>query len=247
MTEPRQVDAIFVLADISGYTKFMVANERALHHAQVIISELIRALLKEVKLPLKVAEIEGDAVFLYAIKEGTEESWGKAKKRIGWVLERFSMAFYEKLEKLVAASPCSCGACHNMEHLRIKIVVHSGKAVMEKFGRFLKIAGVDTIIAHRLLKNTVPSDDYMLVTKVAFGDLHFSNPHCFTPHQEKYDDVGVIEALVCLTQGIDLAKKEKTKKPKIGIADIPMYVRAGIDLTLLKIGLKEEEKFNFEN
>ncbi len=243
MTALREVEAVFILADISGYTRFMIANQRALHHAQVIISELIRTLLDEVKMPLKIAEIEGDAVFLYAVKEGNPQAWEKARRTIGWTLENFSEVFYKKLDKLVMASPCGCGACHNMEHLKIKVVAHSGKAIINTIDRFLKISGVDTIIAHRLLKNTVPSDDYILVTKSAFEDLQFSNAHCFTPHQEKYEDVGTIEAFVCLTrEGVVSAPKAK---PSFAISDIPMYVRASVELLLLKLGLMKPAKLDF--
>lgn len=245
MAEPKEVEAIFVLADISGYTRFMISNQKALRHAQVIVSELIRTLIDQVKLPLKVAEIEGDAVFLYAVKGGSEEQWGKAKKTIGWTLENFSHVFYEKLERLVMASPCGCGACHNMEHLKIKVVAHSGKAIINKIDRFLKISGVDTIIAHRLLKNTVPSDDYMLVTNAAFDDLHFSNPHCFTPHQEVYDDVGTIQAMLCLTKPVDIVEEMKSNPPKFSLTDIPMYVRGGIELLFLKLGLTKPAKIDF--
>ena len=61
---------LLALCDISGYTRFMVAHREALAHGQVIITELMQALLREANLPLVVAKLEGDAVFLYAVLSG---------------------------------------------------------------------------------------------------------------------------------------------------------------------------------
>ncbi len=57
-----------VIADISGYTRFMVANQTALAHSQEIIGALLASILDEVQIPLTVGKLEGDAVFLYAVK-----------------------------------------------------------------------------------------------------------------------------------------------------------------------------------
>ena len=62
-------DAVFFIADISGYTKFIFSNEKEISHSQMVIRELITTLLEEVNLPLQLIRIEGDAIFLYAIKD----------------------------------------------------------------------------------------------------------------------------------------------------------------------------------
>src|SRR5712691_3223599 len=50
--EPREERVVLILADISGYTKFMVANQTAAVHGQVTITLLIETLLREVDIPL---------------------------------------------------------------------------------------------------------------------------------------------------------------------------------------------------
>jgi hypothetical protein len=67
MTNRHSADFLFVLCDISGYTRFMTEHREALFHAYVVISELMRAVLGQSKAPLRVMKLEGDAVFLYAV------------------------------------------------------------------------------------------------------------------------------------------------------------------------------------
>jgi hypothetical protein len=245
-TELKEADVLFVLPDISGYTKFMIANEKSLAHAQAIISELIRTIIAESKAPLKVAEIEGDAVFLYAVK--SSDSWETDKRAIGECLEKFSEAFYSKLKDLADTKTCDCGGCSNVQSLRIKTVAHSGKAILNKIDRFLKISGVDTIIAHRLLKNSVPSHDYILVSKAAFNDIAFGKPEAFIPHEEHYDDVGTVEAMLLLL-GEDASEARKALKKPLDKSTWlkpsiwTSYVRIGLDLVLVKLGLKKPAVF----
>src|SRR5437764_121901 len=46
-------NVILLLADISGYTRFMTAHEKALAHSQIVIKELIESILEQVELPLE--------------------------------------------------------------------------------------------------------------------------------------------------------------------------------------------------
>lgn len=58
-----------VLADISGYTRFVKAHGVSLLHAEEIITELLEAVIDGAEFPLKLAKLEGDAVFLYAVTD----------------------------------------------------------------------------------------------------------------------------------------------------------------------------------
>ena len=44
-----------IIADISGYTRYMAANAKTLAHSQTIITELIKTIIRTVELPLEVA------------------------------------------------------------------------------------------------------------------------------------------------------------------------------------------------
>jgi hypothetical protein len=60
--EPSTEPLPLILADINGYTRFMLASQLASVHGQQVLTQLIEAILREVEIPLEVKEIEGDAV-----------------------------------------------------------------------------------------------------------------------------------------------------------------------------------------
>lgn len=53
----------------------------------------------------------------------------------------------------------------------MKVIVHSGRAVFNTVAGLSQISGTDVILAHRLLKNSVPSHEYLLMTEAAYRDL----------------------------------------------------------------------------
>ena len=124
--QERQV--VFVIADISGYTKFIVSNEKALAHSQIIIRELISTLIEEIKLPLSLVRIEGDAIFLYALKDNPEHDWTRVSKNLVLNIMKFFQAFADKLAEFTVHKICMCNACNNVDKLKLKVVMHSGKA-----------------------------------------------------------------------------------------------------------------------
>jgi hypothetical protein len=77
-----------------------------------------------------------------------------------------------------------------MVSLRLKLIGHYGVAVRSQMAGFDELSGVDVILLHRLLKNEVPSSEYILLTDAAFAFLQ--PPGGFTHHTERYDDVGEI-------------------------------------------------------
>jgi hypothetical protein len=52
-----------VIADISGYTRFLTDSE--LDHANGIVADLLNSIVDAMQTPLAVSNIEGDAVFMY--------------------------------------------------------------------------------------------------------------------------------------------------------------------------------------
>jgi hypothetical protein len=192
---------ILIIADISGYTRYMTANAKTLAHSQVVITELVKAIVRAVELPVEVAKLEGDAVFLYCRKQNGSQPWPEMKPIIGAKLLAFFEKFSEKLKELSGSTTCSCHACAHIEQLRLKVVVHSGEALFHRVFNFLELAGVDVIIAHRLLKNSVAADQYLLLTAAARRDVEFAEEIHLAAGSEIYDDIGRIETLVYLPEG----------------------------------------------
>ena len=190
MTPPPPIDKEFLLliADISGYTRFMMKNHTARVHAHGIISDLLSTVIKEVRLPLEVNKLEGDAIFIIA--ERQQDGWEAIGRDIGRRLEEFVSAFDRKLTELATSNICQCIACQQMVTLRLKIIGHYGAAVRSKVAGFDELSGVDVIVLHRLLKNEVAGSEYILLTEPAFRFL--APPGDYGTHRERYDDVGNI-------------------------------------------------------
>jgi len=192
----QQDRLVILLADISGYTRFMVENRTAAVHGQLCINSLIEALLEQVDIPLTLQEIEGDAVFLYARDPGTDEGWRKTLEEVGRKLPRFFDAFITRTGQTTESTPCGCAICRNSDQLGLKIVVHAGEAVFHEVAGRRQVSGPDVILAHRLLKNSVPSKEYLLLSEPAFALLGAGLPGEFVSHEEAYEGFGPISMRV---------------------------------------------------
>jgi hypothetical protein len=148
-----------------------------------------------------VKEIEGDAVFLYAIKSDDETAWGETRRLIGRKILGFFEAFARGILLGSEFALCSCPSCRNIDQLKLKIVVHSGEAVFHKVGHLSDISGVDVILAHRLLKNSIPSDEYVLMTESAYRDIEFPTEVAVTHGEENYEGFGSIRTFTYLIDG----------------------------------------------
>lgn len=180
----QQDELVIVLADISGYTRFMVENRTAAVHGQLCINSLIEALLEQVDIPLTLQEIEGDAVFLYARHPGPDGDWRATLDEVARKLPRFFDAFIARTGQTMESTPCGCAICRNSDQLGLKIVVHTGEAVFHEVAGRRQVSGPDVILAHRLLKNSVPSNEYLLLSEPAFALLGAQLPGHFEAHEE---------------------------------------------------------------
>ncbi len=192
----EEKDVILILADISGYTRFMTINEKSEVHSQIVIGELMKSIIEKVKIPLKVAKLEGDAIFLYAKKADDEAKWEAERILIGEKLLEFFSVFANTLVELSQSKLCTCNSCRNLDKLKLKVIVHSGKALFQKIHDYEELGGVDVIVAHLLLKNHVKKDHYILLTHRAYGDLALPKTIPNRKHIEKYDEVGMIRTHV---------------------------------------------------
>src|SRR5262245_5659937 len=119
MSDRSGSDFLFALCDISGYTRFMTEHREALFHSYAIISELIRAVVRQAKPPLRVMKLEGDAVFLYALQAGGPEARQRTARAALHHLHAAFAAFAEKRLELVESNICPCAACGSVDRLRL--------------------------------------------------------------------------------------------------------------------------------
>ena len=188
------INPIFIiLVDISGYTNFIRLHKMSLLHAEKIIGELMESVLDEVELPVVAHEILGDAISLYALDDGSPDLADK----IYLQLEKYLLAFHSREAYLLReCGYCICEACNNVGQLKIKAILNSGEAAFTKVRDIQKISGEDVIISHRLLKNSVASDEYILVTNSFFDRCHSFDKTFFEKHVEHYEGLEPVHGLV---------------------------------------------------
>jgi len=149
-------NATILIPDISGYTEFLTKTE--LVHSSHIINELLEAILAPNDGEFELSEVEGDALLLYR----------KGKPLEAVALVRLCLSMFESFHKQVKLierdSVCQCGACKTASNLSLKFVAHQGVVQEIKVRQFTKCSGVDMIVAHRLLKNRITSNEYILAT-----------------------------------------------------------------------------------
>ena len=183
-----------VIADIGGYTRFIRLNRATLLHAEEIISQLLESIIDRASFPLTINKLEGDAALLYA-EIGDRET--AAAKDIAQQVTAFFSAFHAKAGELAGnRANCPCDACQHILDLRLKAVLHHGVVAIRKVRQFEELTGEDVILAHRLLKNSVPEPEYILMSasfhRLA-GDLA---DYRSKRGEEEYDHLGRIETVV---------------------------------------------------
>lgn len=173
------------IPDISGFTKFIQTTE--VEHSQHVIAELLEVLIAANTQDLKLAEIEGDALFFY--KEGEIPSQEKLLAQI----ETMFTAFYSHLKLLETNRICPCNACATAPNLELKIVAHCGELQFIQVQGNRKPFGQQVIEAHRLLKNSVDSENYALISKelasaIELPIYYWSKIYRFKEGKDTYDD-----------------------------------------------------------
>ena len=148
--------ATILIPDISGYTEFLTKTE--LVHSSHIINELLEAILIANEDAFELSEVEGDALLLYRKGKPIE-----ADALVRLCLRMFE-GFHKQVKLIERDSVCQCGACTTASNLSLKFIAHHGVVQEIKVRQFTKCSGVDMIVAHRLLKNRVASNEYILAT-----------------------------------------------------------------------------------
>ena len=178
--------SLLFIPDISGFTHFVQTTEA--EHSQHVIAELLEVIIAANTLQLKLAEIEGDALFFY--KEGSIPSQEQLLAQV----ESMYTAFYSHLRLLEKHRICPCNACATAPKLQLKIIVHLGDLQFLEVQGSRKPFGESVIKAHRLLKNSIPSDNYVLFSNdlmdhIAMPVGYESMLFCFRESVDSYDNI----------------------------------------------------------
>src|SRR5437016_6011453 len=97
-----------MIADISGYTRFMNVHRLSLSHAQDVVAQLLDSVIGAAGGLFEVAKLEGDAVFLYAkIPAGKEPDLEPFTRRVRQIRE----SFLARRQRLSIYRLCNCDGC----------------------------------------------------------------------------------------------------------------------------------------
>jgi len=193
--------AVLLIADIGGYTNYMNWNRTHLAHAQQTVAGLLESVIDAGK-GLKLAKLEGDAAFFW-------EPEGNAKALVCDRLSRMRRSFLAQRERFKMDIGCECASCAQLDKLSLKFVVHQGEVAEQRVKRRVELAGVDVILVHRMLKNSVPVVEYVLMTDPVAACLDESTRVLCKPLIHDFEGIGHTS-----THYIDLATSEVAPAPR---------------------------------
>lgn len=168
------------MADISGYTSFVAATE--LEHSREILSELLEVTTRELEKHLTPVRLQGDAIICVSTDDDVVPC-----------LESAFVAFHRRARAMVAATTCPCQACQSVPSLTLKFVANYGEYSNVEVRGTKDLVGNAVNIAFRLLKNHVPSHEYLLITRSVLDRLPQASRERFVPITEEYD-LGTVDA-----------------------------------------------------
>lgn len=156
--QEKRKGTLLCIPDISGFTRFMGNTDFEL--SSKVIPSLLNKIIYSNEIELKISEIEGDAILFY--RPGSLPTFEQLMAQCRY----FYTEFYGQMNMLRKKYDKNDDAKKIPEILGLKIILHHGAEVATvPVGNHVKLMGEDVIIAHRLLKNNIASDEYILVSR----------------------------------------------------------------------------------
>ena len=163
--EPGIVEGLLFIPDISGFTQLVHSTDTAT--GKIITSELLTAIISRNQLKLDISEVEGDAVLFY--RYGVAPSF----QQLMLQFKKMETAFTKKRKELEKRFALTI-------EVSLKVIAHYGQMTEYRVGPFTKLYGEVVVEAHRLLKNAVQSNSYLLLSDSLYSKMAVSDnkiPH----------------------------------------------------------------------
>ena len=177
-----------LIADISGFTAFLADAE--LDHGQAVLEQVLGRLIESLTPTLRFVEVEGDAVFVYGLREETTRG-----ELIAELVEATYASFRDLKTDMLRNATCPCRACQNISALDLKFVVHYGEFVIQELAGKRGPVGSDVNLAHRLLKNDVSDQTgwraYALYSEAALAAMDLPGAEMHRSEAE-YEHLGSV-------------------------------------------------------
>lgn len=181
-----------LIADITGYTMFLTRSE--LDHAQGILDALFKSIFAEIKAPVILSNLQGDAALTYLPDVNLPQRQFPLD-----VIERIYCSFANTLGAMRLNTTCTCNACRNMNQLDLKFFLHHGVYATQQMAGRTELQGPEVIRLHRLMKNSVTATTgikaYALVTEQAANAIGL--PDFFAGTTRLVENIGEFGDTVC--------------------------------------------------
>lgn len=183
-----------LLADISGYTRFVASTPAAVSGS--LTATLLDTLVDAVEPPFHVANVEGDAVFLCS-----RDDDDPAGQTVLDAIDRLYCAFTERVHVLRYGASCPEDPAHLLDDLDLKMILHHGEYVVDPVADREQMSGAAVILLHRLAKNTVYRDTgvagYVMATTTAIDRMGLRRFfETFEARREEVDHLGSIDTYI---------------------------------------------------
>ncbi|UOQ72758.1 DUF2652 domain-containing protein [Hymenobacter cellulosilyticus] len=150
------VPALLFIPDISGFTRFIQESGSVL--APQLIADLLEILVEANTLDMEVSEIQGDAILFYRLGPPP------TIQEVVTQCRRIFLDFQNYVRLVERDLDSELSTALRAHDLTIKIIVHFGKVSVAQIRQFTKLMGRDVIVVHRLLKNNVTGNEYILLS-----------------------------------------------------------------------------------
>jgi len=181
-----------LVADITGYTMFLTRSE--LEHAQGILDALFKSIFAEIKPPIILSNLQGDAALTYLPDANLPQRQFPLD-----AIERIYCSFANTLGAMRLNTTCTCNACRNMNQLDLKFFLHHGTYATQEMAGRTELQGAEVIRLHRLMKNSVTAATgiraYALVTEQAADVIDL--PDFFAGAIRHVENLGEFGETVC--------------------------------------------------
>ena len=180
--------ALLLIADIGGYTAYMRTHRMSLAHAEVNTARMLEAVIDAAG-DFELIEIEGDAAFLSRRADSLDAAATAAV--LTKAVAGMHHAFHRE-RQYVASNLCPCDACEQANNLKLKFVAHVGDVATQTIRDRRKLVGIDVILVHRLLKNSVQVPEYLLFSEELYrngGDTFASVRQA----QQELEGIGLVQ------------------------------------------------------
>jgi Protein of unknown function (DUF2652) len=215
---------LLLIADIGGYTDYMLTHRMSLAHAEVNTTRLLETVIDAAG-GFDLIEVEGDAAFLARRADADGEAPVALALEAAVTMHR---AFHVE-RQYVARNLCPCDGCTQADNLKLKFVAHIGEVATQTIHQRRKLIGIDVIHVHRLLKNPVETPEYVLMSEELFRDAATPVPGAAREFPHELEGIGPVRSYA-----LDVAD---LPGPPVRLPDPPMLHRLGRTLGVAGSGL----------